>query len=78
MRFDSNSLTVYFGGTGLGFWSLAPNAEAAKAPPPDVIPLLAYPVPVVEITIGDILGIASFAVVLAKFYLDVKDRRKKR
>lgn len=61
----------------MGLWSFSSTAEVAQTPAPEVIPLLAVPVPVVQITIGDILGIASFAVVLAKFYIDIKDRRRK-
>lgn len=46
---------------------------------PDTIPLMAVPVPVVEVTLGDLIALGGFAVVVARFVWDIrKDKRRKR
>lgn len=51
-----------------------------QAPPPvDTIPLMAVPVPMVEVTLGDLVALGGFAVVVARFVWDIRrEKRKKR
>lgn len=65
---------AYVGGPVAGVTAL--EAKAAHMPTPEQIPLMAYPVPVVNVTLGDLVALGGLAVVVARFVWDV--RRDKR
>ncbi len=75
MRSDLTGRTfAYIGGPVAS--AIALEAQAAHMPTPEQIPLMAYPVPVVNVTLGDLIALGGFAVVLARFIWDVrKDKR---
>lgn len=55
------------------------GTKAAENPATHAIPLMAVPVPVVEVTLGDLIALGGFAVVVARFVWDIrKDKRRKR
>lgn len=73
MKVDTSALTIYGGGTGAGFYSI--GAQATEAMTPNAIPLMAFPVPVIEVTLGDLIAMGSFAIVCLRFWLDTRSKK---
>ncbi|MGL5093668.1 MAG: hypothetical protein ACRC8B_22670 [Aeromonas sobria] len=76
MKIDSGQLVAYLGGSGVGVVSLSTKAgEIAGA---GTIPLMALHLPVVQVTLGDVVALGGFIVVVARFVWDIrKDKRKR-
>lgn len=79
LKLDTGQVTAYFGGTGVSVVSLGTKAAehpATAINAPEIIPLMAMPVPVVQVTLGDLVALGGFAVVVARFVWDIrKDKR---
>lgn len=48
------------------------STKAGELPVADTIPLMAFPLPMVQITLGDVVALGGFAIVLARFIIDMK------
>lgn len=48
------------------------STKAGELPVADTIPLMAFPLPVVQITLGDVVALGGFAIVLARFIIDMR------
>lgn len=74
MRLDTGQITAYVGGSGVSVVSL--STRAAELPAAETIPLMAVHVPVIQVTLGDVVALGGFLVVVARFVWDVcKDKR---
>lgn len=69
MELGSGQAVTYFGGVGAGV--VAQSTQAQPMPSPETIPLMAYPVPVIEVTLGDVVALGGFIVVVIRFCWDV-------
>ncbi len=90
MGLDVGRVTAYFGGSGVSLISLSVKAEASAAsiplitgaiPSPKSLSLLQVPIPLplVEVTLGDVTALGGFLVVVGRFAWDVyRDRREQR
>lgn len=77
MSFDTGPVVTYLGGASAAVG--AQYVQAQAVPSPEVIPLMSVPlpVPVVEVTIGDVISILSFGAMLWRLRWEVKKERKK-
>lgn len=76
MKLDNGQLVSYFGGSGVGFVSL--STKAGELSGAGSIPLMAVHLPVVQVTLGDLVALGGFAIVVARFIWDIrKDKRRR-
>lgn len=75
MKLDTGQLTAYVGGSGVSVVSLSTKAAEAQAAG-HTIPLMSVPVPIVEVTLGDVVALGGFLVVVARFVWDIYRDKK--
>lgn len=58
-------------------WGMFHMGQTPIPPSTEIIPLMAVPVPVIQVTLGDLIALGGFAVVVARFVWDIRKEKRR-